>query len=220
MSEERWGGFILTDNPAYEPRIEAPAPRADFPWAHGDGYWDNRFAKHYASIDEAARDARVPLPSYVPNTHKFLAAVVLDDGFGAADSSVAFLEPDRRTIQLSRGDSRAAAGPDGSLNVAWSLRFPRPLPRLVHSRPIALSAPSVNDAAFVEDSIEKIHVAGNEGVLRLVSSRGGVDLYGMRIPQVVLQWFDGPTLFAVTGYGDPAVLTRVAESMRPVTIAP
>ncbi|MGI8926443.1 MAG: hypothetical protein ACR2HN_07320 [Tepidiformaceae bacterium] len=213
---ERWGDFVLTADKTLPRVTEHPASRADFPWDDTEGPWDH----HLADItnDEAAAraDGRVPFPAYVPATERFLVANVLADERGPAEVWLAFIEPSRGEIRLSRS-TRPADGNDATLKIVWTLRAPRPLYLTAHNGPIPINAPSLDAATAVEDEIRKVTVRGQPGILRLWSGRQGQDMYGTRFPTVILNWFEGPVFWAVKSYFlSVDEVLRIAESIRPV----
>ncbi|MBI5949366.1 MAG: helix-turn-helix transcriptional regulator [Chloroflexi bacterium] len=213
---ERWGDFVLALNPPAVVVPEFPAPRGDFPFIDGEGPWDHHLALLIGDEARARADGRVPFPQYVPASEDFLVASILADAAGTAEVWLGFIQADKSVVHLSSGD-RPADGNDATLKIGWSLRFGRPRYVQAHTGPIPLNAPDLAGATAVEDELRKVTVNGRPGIMRLWSGRQGQDMYGARLPTVILNWFDGPVLWAVHAYFlSPDEVLKVAESIRPV----
>jgi hypothetical protein len=152
----------------------------------------------------------------VPPGEEFLVALILDDGKGAADGAVAFVASAHPDVAryAPRGERN---GDDGTLLVAWTRRFPRPVVLQSHVGPIGISGLPLDRARVQEDSITKVTVRGHEGVVRTWSPRAAdQNMYGGRLPTVLLNWFEGDVLWSVQSYFlTPDEVLKVAESIRP-----
>jgi hypothetical protein len=214
---ERWGEFLLHDDlSAIDTTPEALGPRADFEWLEGEGPWNHHLGRTYSDSSGAQADPYVPIPAWAPPEESFLAASVLADGQGASESLIAFIRQGNSDVETYKRPFNAApTGDDRTLMVMWSLRYSRPFYMQDTGVPQPINSRSIEGATVVQDALVKVTVRGIPAILRRWSPGRGQNMYGARLPTLILNWYEGARLWsAQSTFLGEAELIRVAESSR------
>jgi hypothetical protein len=215
--KERWGDFVLSPDASKETHVaEFPARRRDFSFQEGESPFSHRFARRLPDAAAASRDPRVPWPGYVPKGEEFLSAFVLDDGSGAISGNLSFLRRDHPDV-LTYATPAGVLPSDGSVKIFWAAWNSRPAYMTAHVDPVPVNAGPDGKATVVEDNFRKVRVRGHEGILRTWKSVGERNMYGARLPTVIINWWEDDVWWAVQSFFlTPEEALRVAESIRPV----